>query len=97
MKKTNNSRYNNFGFGKLNKNDEKVINYLRKEICNLMWQHQTLIGFKDDDDAIKTLSIIAVDTCRAYANGLDKTNPVAFNNFVKLVLTDIIDKIKLAA
>lgn len=88
----------NFGFGKLSKESELAISMLRAKICKGMMEWKVLIGFKDDEDMIKVLSCSAVDVCRDFiGDEWMKANPKRFDNFVKLVLSDIIDKIKEAA
>lgn len=92
------TKKNNFGFGKLTKENEIAINALRKEICLQMEQYDTLIGFNGFDETVKVLSMIAVNVSLSYL-GKDraKANPERFENFVKLVLSDILDKMNNAA
>lgn len=92
----------NFGFCKLSIESELAIRILRAKVCakvcEVMAEWKALIGFKDDDDMIRVLSCSAVDVCRDYVGDeLIKANPERFDNFVKLVLSDIVDKIKKAA
>lgn len=84
----------NFGFGKLTKNEKITINLLRQEICLQMAQYKTLIGFKDFNDVVKVLSLTAINVCRSYAGADEKikARPDIFENFVKLVLSDILEK-----
>lgn len=83
----------NFGFGKLSKDNEMAIGLLRAKITKEMVEWESLIGFKDADEMIKVLSRSAVDICREYVGKeLINENPERFDNFVKLVLSDIIKK-----
>ena len=81
----------NFGFGKLSKDNELAIGLLRAKICKEMVEWESLIGFEDADEMIEGLSRSAVDICREYVGEEQiKENPERFDNFVKLVLSDII-------
>ena len=83
----------NFGFGKLSKDNEMAIGLLRANIVKEMVEWESLIGFKDADEMIEVLSRSAVDICREYVGEEQiKENPERFDNFVKLVLSDIIKK-----
>ena len=83
----------NFGFGKLSKDNELAIGLLRAKITKEMVEWESLIGFKDADEMIEVLSRSAVDICREYVGEEQiKENPERFDNFVKLVLSDIIKK-----
>lgn len=83
----------NFGFGKLSKDNEMAIGLLRAKITKEMAEWESLIGFKDIDEMIEVLSRSAVDICREYVGDKQmKENPERFDNFVKLVLSDIIKK-----
>ena len=83
----------NFGFGKLSKDYELAIRMLRAKITKEMVEWESLIGFKDADEMIEVLSRSAVDICREYVEEEQiKKNPERFDNFVKLVLSDIIKK-----
>lgn len=88
-----NNKTANFGFGKISKEDKVVLHVLRGEICKNMCEYQSLIGFKDNDEIIAVLSIIAVNVCAAYVGELRKENPERFENFIKLVLSDIPSRI----
>lgn len=84
----------NFGFGKLSKDGELAIRLLRANIVKEMVEWESLIGFKDADEMIEVLSRSAVDICREYVGKeLINENPERFDNFVKLVLSDIIKKL----
>lgn len=80
----------NFGFGELSAELNIAINRIRKEICDYMSEYEALIGFNDFEDAVEVLSSTAVDICRKYVS---KASPKAFESFVKLVLSDILEKI----
>lgn len=80
----------NFGFGELSAAQNIAINSIRKEICGYMSEYEALIGFKDFEDQVKVLSSTAVDICLKYVS---KASPKAFESFVKLVLSDILEKI----
>ena len=83
----------NFGFGKLSKDGELAIGLLRAKITKEMVEWESLIGFKDADEMIEVLSRSAVDICREYVGEKQiKENPQRFDDFVKLVLSDIIEK-----
>ena len=83
----------NFGFGKLSKDVELAIGVLRAKIIKEMVEWESLIGFKDADEMIEVLSRSTVDICREYVGEEQiKKNPERFDNFVKLVLSDIIKK-----
>lgn len=88
------TKKNNFGFGKLTKSEQITINNLRAEICKQMEQYDALIGFNGFNDVVQTLSKIAVDVCLSYAgdNEKIKSRPDVFTSFVKLVLSDILEK-----
>ena len=84
----------NFGFGKLSKDNELAIGLLRAKITKEMVEWESLIGFKDADEMIEVLSRSAVDICCEYVGKeLINENPERFDNFVKLVLSDIIKKL----
>ena len=84
----------NFGFSRLSKYDEMAIGLLRAKITKEMVEWESLIGFKDADEMIEVLSRSAVDICREYVEEEKiKENPERFDNFVKLVLSDIIKKL----
>ena len=90
---TTTDKKTNFGFGKLTENEEITINALRAEICQQMEQYNALLGFDNFEELVRTLGMIAVNVCRSYA-GKDKikARPDIFENFVKLVLSDILEK-----
>lgn len=90
---TTTDRETNFGFGKLTVEDQIALELLRVEICQQMEQYEALLGFDDFDEMVRTLGMIAVNVCRSYASADKvKSNPERFENFVKLVLSDILEK-----
>ena len=80
---------NNFGFGKLDEEGKMALTMIRVRICREMTEYESLIGFKDLDDMVKTLSLVSVNVCRDLAGESAKENGKAFENFVKLVMSDI--------
>lgn len=63
-----------------------ALNKIRAEICKTL-QEWLSMGVETD---VETFASVAVDTCRQYF----PINHELFEGFVKLVLIDILDKIK---
>jgi predicted transcriptional regulator len=80
---------NNFGFGKLDEEGKKALTMIRVRIAKEMAEYESLIGFKNFEDMVKTLSLVSVNVCRDLAGESAKENGEAFENFVKLVMSDI--------
>ena len=88
------SKKKNFGFGTLTETEKIAVNKIRSQICLLMQTQKELIGFNDFEEEVRALSTHAVNLCMEYV-GKEKAmeNPERFENFVKLVLKDIIKDI----